>query len=159
MKTAQEHRAKAAQHETDRAESWERSDTDGFLSQWASGLNAQLERRKADLVDAGKMAVFTGLFEGDRRVKARMITTKYGVAWLLHEDEAELIERRGKKFLPTGKKSRVLRNLGLAERAELAPAWAKMDGRGYGLSGTAWVATFRTGDKWGQDATEVKEDA
>ena len=46
-------RAEAAEHERNAAESFERCDTDGWASQAASGLNAQLNRRLATIADNG----------------------------------------------------------------------------------------------------------
>lgn len=156
--TATELRETAARQDQEAAASFERCDTDGFLSQWASGINASLNRVKADLIENGKVDTFVGLFEGDRRVKAKEIRTKFGSAWLLHDDEQDLIRRRGRKFLPTGNRSRILKELGLRQANEEAPAWACISGQGAGLSGAAnsTVITFRTGCKWGTDATEVK---
>jgi hypothetical protein len=160
MKTAEEYRAEATRSYERIRESRERFDTDGFLSNWASGLGANLANTRADLLDAGKVAKFPGLYEGDRRVKARTIRTKFGNSWLLHEDEADLIERRGKKFLPWGPRSRIHKSLGLEVRTEMAPAWADYGGSGKGLAGasTVHVAVFRTGDKWGADAVLVNEE-
>ena len=160
-KTAEDYRADAARNREQAAESWERSDTDGFLSQWASGKTAQLNDAKARLMEQGKRDDFPGLYEGDRRVAARLITTQFGTSWLLDETrERDLHRRRGKVFLPNGLngRSRVLKQLGLRVRRELAPAWVKMEGRGTGLSGTCWVETFRTGDKWGFDAELIPEE-
>ena len=58
-KTADEYRAEAAQSSRDAADSFERCDTDGFLSQWASGLNARLALAKADLAEHGGIAAFS----------------------------------------------------------------------------------------------------
>lgn len=58
MTTAAEHRAKARQHDQDAADSFDRCDTDGFVSQACSGLNAQLERARAALAEAGGVASF-----------------------------------------------------------------------------------------------------
>ena len=65
---AAEHRAKADAADKRVSESIARSDTDGFLSQWAGGLTAQLERRRAEIAEAGDVATFTGLYFGDERV-------------------------------------------------------------------------------------------
>ncbi len=132
-------------------ESFERSDTDGFLSQWASGLSGGLERTRAGIKENGGVFRFAALFEGNRRVKAKQVDTKFGPAWVLHEDEADLIERRGKIFLPFGSKSRVHKNLGLRQGFELAPAWACLGSEGP----LVFEMIFRTGCKWGSDATEV----
>lgn len=151
-KTAAEYRTEAKEWADRERESWERSDTDGFLSQWASGLSGRLAQRRAELVENDRMGDFTGLYQGDRRVAAKRINAKYGTVWMLRDDEAE---RFGRKFVPIAPwqgVSRVQKALGLAERGERAPAWADIKGKGYGLSGSAWVATFRTGDQWGLDS-------
>lgn len=135
-----------------REESFERCDTDGFVTQWAHGLTAAEQSEKARITENGGRSDFPGLYEGDRRVKAHIIETQFGLSWKLHDSETALIAERGKPFLPTGEHSRVLKALGLAERRELDYAWARLTGKGYGLSGTAWVATYRTGCKWGSDA-------
>jgi len=155
-KTAAELRADAQEARERAAESFERCDTDGFVSQWADGLTAALQDTRADITEAGGLAEFAGLYEGDRRVRARVIGTKYGYCWLLDAAEAE---RFGRKFVPTGKRSRIQKEKGLREARELAPAWAALDGRGTGLSGSVWVSTFRTGCKWGSDAKEITTDA
>lgn len=157
-KTAEDFRNEAAAANKRVRDSNERCDPgDNFVSNWASGLSANLADTKAELLDAGKVGEFTGLYAGDRRVSAKEIKTRFGYAWLLNEaEEGDLVAKRGKVFLPTGKKSRILKELGLVERRETAPAWACMDGEGYGLSGRAWVIIFRTGDKWGSDAKLVE---
>lgn len=152
-KTAEEYEAESRQALQAREESFERSDTDGFLSQWAHGLTSALAQTKAAIVRAGGRSEFWGLYTQDgRRVAARVVESQYGCSWLLREDEAEKV---GRKFIPCGETSRIQKKLGLCEKREMAPAWAKYEGRGFGLSGSCWVATFRTGDKWGQDATPV----
>lgn len=148
-KTAAEYRADAASNLQEAHDSFERSDTDGFLTQWSCGLTAELSSTRAKILEANGTDTFIGLYDGNRRVAAREIDTQYGSSWLLSDDEAA---RYGRKFIPTGETSRVQRKLGLREAEERAPAWAKLDGRGTGLSGTAWVATYRSGDKWGSDA-------
>jgi len=46
------HREKAAKYQKRVEDSFERSDTDGFLSQWANGLHARLEERLAEIEEA-----------------------------------------------------------------------------------------------------------
>jgi hypothetical protein len=157
MTTETQHRENAAKHFKAEADSFERSDTDGFLSQWSSSINGQLELTRASIVENGGVSQFAGLFEGNRRVKAQQVSTKWGIAWVLHEDEIDLIARRGKKFLPFNSKSRVLRELGLRHGKEQAPAAACFAGNGSGLGSlhTVFVKVFRTGCKWGTDAREM----
>jgi len=153
-------RAEAQRCREQAEESFQRSDTDGFLSQWALGLSAQKADRQAEIVEAGGVSTFVGLYQGTRRVKAKVIGVPAFNApwvtedvWMLDASEGALIAARGKKFLPTGSKSRVLKALGLAEKAELDKAEAQIVGRGKGLSGSAWVETVRIGDAWGGTAT------
>lgn len=150
---AQQHREKAAAHFAKEQESFDRCDTDGFVSQFCDNLNGRLHNVRASIAENGGRANFVGLYEGDRRVKARLIETKFGYSWLLHDSEEFLINLRGKVFLPTGGKSRVLKSLGLCERAETDLANACHAGSGCGLSGlsTVRIKTYRTGDKWGGD--------
>ena len=135
-----------------------RKQMDGFISRWASGITGQLDSEKEAIARAAGISDFPGLFEGDRRVKAKIITTKFGDCWILHDDEVDLIARRGKPFLPVGKNSRVHKDLGLRQGIETAPAAATLTGNGRGLSGahSVHVLTFRTGCKWGSDATAIK---
>lgn len=145
--------------ESAREESWQESGTDGFVSQWASGMNARLYRVQAQLEEAGGWSEFTGLFEGSRLVRAKVIPTRYGSCWLLHESECELIGRRGGQFVPMGSGSRIQKDLGLHEGPIMARAKAKLQGSGTGLSGAAstYVARipvgliefFRSGDTEG----------
>jgi hypothetical protein len=131
------------------------------ISEYVMGLSGDLNYRlklaREEIDAADGTAEFVGLYAGDGRVAARVIGTKFGSAWLLADSEADLIARRGKKFLPTGTKSRVLRDLGLAERPERAPAGAVLDGEGRGFQGLATVRVkiYRRGDKWGGDAALI----
>ena len=111
----------------------------------------------AEINAADGKAEFTGLWQGDRRVAARSINTKFGTRWLLADSEAELLSEpalrdgRSSKWRPVGKalvRQQGFKKLPLVERRELAPAAAT-------VVGDRWNATavvFRTGDKDGQDA-------
>lgn len=90
LDTARRLRAEAARHEADAAESFERCDTDGFVSQWASGLNAQLAREQADIEEAGGVATFfrESLTDLDGNpVAAKLIRGKYGLCWAMLDGE------------------------------------------------------------------------
>jgi len=83
-KTAAELRSEAERHDRNAEESFERCDTDGFLSQWASGLTASKKRLQADIEDNGGLAEFLTLFDLDGRwVPCKMIRTQYGTRWAL----------------------------------------------------------------------------
>lgn len=72
--TAQEHREAAARQYQEAADSFERCDTDGFLSQWASDLTAREHQAKADLIENGGMVETAALFDLDGNV----ISTHHG---------------------------------------------------------------------------------
>lgn len=139
-------------------DSFDRCDTDGFLSQWASDITAQQLERQAHIAEAGGRAQFTGLYQGKRRVAAKMVSSQFmgrtRSSWLLRDDEAA---RFGRKWVPVGLRSRVQGKLGLTERQEWAPAVAYLGGNGRGLAGcaSAFVAAKRTGDEWGLDSEEA----
>ena len=103
---------------------------------------------RSELEQSDGLGEFAGLYEGNRRVKAKIIDTQFGSCWLLHEDEQKLIALRGKVFLPIGQKSKVLRGLGLDQRFELAAAGVEHPRYAKGFL----PGLYRKGDKWGLDA-------
>lgn len=153
LTTPEAYEARAEESQRKAEESFDRCDTDGFLSQAAHQLGAREDQRNAEILRNGGVARFVGLYEvaTGRRVKAKHITThntyshQDETSWLLHKDEAALTEARGKRYLPTGSKSRVLAKLGLAERWEWAPARAR-------IKSWSHVGVERTGCEWGTDA-------
>ena len=151
MKSAEQYRAAAADCRQREADSFERSDTDGFMSQWASNVMAQVNEIKAEIVENGNMGIFRGLYDGNRRVMAKVIDTKFGASWLLSDEESS---KYGRKFLPIGSNSRVQKQLGLRERMEKAPAWVTTAGNSIA---SVSPVIFRTGDKWGSDAVLCKD--
>src|SRR3990167_10637731 len=100
MTTATELRTEASKHFQAAQDSFDRCDTDGFLSQWASGLSGRLASTKADLLDAGGKSEFWGLFTLDgQRVRAKLIDTKHGTCWALC-DENDKFRQDRKPFVP-----------------------------------------------------------
>lgn len=155
-KTAAELRQQAADCRQRSAESWERSDTDGFLSQWASDLSARLYESQASILENGGLSTFWGLYDSEKnRIPAKMINGQFGNVWLLRDDAAAKL---GRRFIPVSYEGRstVQKKLGLCEIEEQAPARADITGKGHGLSGSAWVAHFRTGDEWGLDSKVIE---
>lgn len=144
--TSDELRAEASEGYQRAIESFERCDTDGWLSQWCHTLMADLRMRQADIIDAGGKSQFIGLYRGEQRIAAKLIKTKYGMSWRLREDEQEWA---GRAWIPFGATSLVQKRLGLSERSEFAPAWAAQDGMR--------VYDYRTGDPWGLDAVVILE--
>ena len=149
--TADSLRASAAAHLEAREASFERSDTDGFVSQWASGICASRDSLAAEILENGGTATFPGLFsrETGERVPAVLIrmadkfrpgqdrqvwriedpATGRAVAWVNHS---------------WGTKRSAIYRDGYVLADEQAPAEAFIDGRGHGLSGSAWASVRRT---------------
>lgn len=138
-----------------RQESWERSDTDGFLSQWAHGMTDELNRRKAEILRDGGCSLFrclidakTGEVLADRvhSFPNRDFPWQVDRRWRLPEGRAAAA---GRRWVPVGERSRVQRSLGLVEAWQWLPAYAKLTvpagARSTGLSGcaNAYVGTFR----------------
>ena len=145
------YRAEAARHEASREESFQRSDTDGILSQWASGKNAELARARAKLADAGDTATFPGLYRRSDGARMRAVLVSfycsysYSTKWSWSFRHADGSVDRSHGLLPDTRTTRgKLWKSGYEVRDETAPAAAKMDGQGTGLSGTCWVAVYRT---------------
>lgn len=144
-------RDSAAAADAEAAASFERCDTDGFLSQWASGINANLDRAKADLLDAGGVADFPALFDLDGRlVPAKLVGTRYGVAWGLLPSDNPHSAFSG-WFNPSAAEDPARARKANARKgyyvgAVAAPAGARIAASGRGLSGcaSAYVQTYRT---------------
>lgn len=144
---ADELRNEARQHDTDAAESFERCDTDGFVSQWASGIMARVKRLQADIEEHGGFARFERTVlvyadTGELVADARRVETRYGRKWRV--DSAD-------KWMPYNPaRATTLGKHGFAERtiAVKAPAKADTYGGGRGLAGAAsvGVTAFRTDD-------------
>ena len=142
--TAQALRDKADAADQAAADSFDRSDTDGFVSQWASTTQARLYRVQADLAEAGNVHEFPALFTTDGElVAAKRIETRYGYAWgLLPSDDP-----RGRftgwfnpsKAQDPAKRQAADARKGYQVGTVLAPAAAKLEGSGRGLAGALTV--------------------
>ena len=154
--TAEEYRDKANECEAAREESFQRCDTDGFLSQWASGMTSQLARAKEQLAEDGWLSDFQGLYfiKTGERAAAKPIKTKYGWRWAFVDKfdrfiEVTLYDGRtachvAKMFLPyRPKRAMTLGRYGLCEFTERVPANARLASNGTGLSGNCWVEVYR----------------
>ena len=150
-KTASNLRAEADQHRAEKLRSQRDSDTDGFLSQWASGLSAQLKEHQADILDNGGVWEFPALFDLDgNRVRAKLTTRTpyigYGkeTVWKFYAANDRPAFRYPIKAFPA--RASTMEKKGFREGKETVEAEAFMDGSGHGLSGSAWVSTRRIGD-------------
>jgi hypothetical protein len=143
--TAAAHLAKAAQHDQDAADSFERCDTDGFLSQWGSQQMGALERRQADIAAAGGVWTFSRLqlvTAAGEATDARLVETRYGAKWRLDSTD---------QWLPVQpKRESTLAKHGYREvtETEVAPAkaihWAPAGARGLSGATSVQVIIFRT---------------
>lgn len=141
-------------------ESFQRCDTDGLITQLNDRLRAGRLDLAANLAESEGLARFWGLYEvaTGRRVRARGVTGAFGAQWELHPSETALIAKRGKRWLPVGPGSRVLKALGLAQVWELAPATAEIvfpeGARGFsGFDGAR--ADYVRAEEWGVDAIRL----
>lgn len=161
--TAEQYRNMARGEVSKREESFDRCDNDGFLTQWAHSLHSTLYQTLAELAENNWMAEFPALFYKDtnQRVPARIIQVRDKFSynggtkplWAIVDPETGKFTGT---FLPTGKNSRKQKAAGVWEGTEMAPAYAKIDGRGYGLSGSAWVATYRTDGGFPKEILNIK---
>lgn len=86
-KTAEQWEEMARQCYRTSQESWERSDTDGFLSQWANDSMASRYRHNAKHAENGGIAEIHMLFkDGEIVPGARNVQGRYGWSWV-HDDE------------------------------------------------------------------------
>jgi len=80
--TAEEYRAMSDDAHKRKIESFERCDTDGFLSQWALDVMSSVYRRAAEMVEQDWKDCWETLADMDGNlVPCREIETKYGVAY------------------------------------------------------------------------------
>jgi len=137
---AQQERETAAAHREAAAESFERCDTDGFVSQWAHGVLGQQHDLQARIEERGGTWTFTGLFDivSGKRVEARLVSTRYGRSWCIRDSRGNAAQWAA--AYKSGPRSK-LHKLGLEERDEdvraKAETWAPPGARG--LSGATSV--------------------
>ena len=87
--TAAQHTAAAHQADQEAQDSFDRCDTDGFLSQWASGMTGRLHRAKAEIAEQGGKAEFPALFDlAGNLVAAKLVETRYGMSWGILPDDS-----------------------------------------------------------------------
>lgn len=97
MTSPEDFRNQAAAAEAERQASWERSDTDGFASQAASGIMAAKYRAQAELAEAGGLMEYRVPFLVDGRIASTHLSYgQYGASWVLNDDAAAVV---GKRFL------------------------------------------------------------
>jgi len=81
-------------------DSFDRCDTDGFLSQWASGLNSRLDNANASILEDGGVSEFDAVFDLEGNYQpAVLIDTRYGKAWSLTDSNGRFLNPP--MFLPS----------------------------------------------------------
>jgi hypothetical protein len=142
--TPTEYLDKARQHEQDARDSFDRCDTDGFVSQWASGVCAAEARLNAWLAENGGKDDFAALFDLDGNlVAAKLLNTRYGLSWgILEDDDPSSRVVRWIGAFP--KRASTMRNKGFYEGTVRCPAHVTLAGSGTGLSGALTVRPYTT---------------
>ena len=144
--TADQHRAAAARAHQDAADSFERCDTDGFLSQWASGLTARKHEAEAELIENGGMVETAALFDLDGNV----ISTHHGYTRNQWGRESEWWRTPDGRFLTPSRaqtwqaRERNNKAKGFTIGTVKVRGYVTIAGGGQGLGGAAscYVATF-----------------
>lgn len=93
-KTAAEWRAMATRSQRQKAESWERSDTDGFMTQWASDVCSREYLTCADLIEQGGMTEMQVPFVDGKVASTDYREGQYGWYWLLTVEAARVTGSR-----------------------------------------------------------------
>ena len=142
--TPEQLEAKAVSYRQEAADSFDRCDTDGYLSQWALGICAQRDELKAMLLRNGNVYDFPALFDlQGNRVKAKIVMVsnryRYGIKeakWLVLDsaDNAVLwlaplaFDYGPEEALPNKRSANRLRKAGFVEGTETAPAKVVISG-------------------------------
>lgn len=115
--SAERYEKEAQSHFKKKEDSWERSDTDGFVSQWASGVMAAESRMKADLERNGGRAEFPVLADAEtgELVPARMVNTRYGVKWAVFNSADDANHHGGEIVEWVGLSERAIKRKGYRE--------------------------------------------
>lgn len=159
-------RDEAAAKEREKRESFERSDTDGAASQWASGLAAERKRLEAQIVEQGGTHEFPALFDLDGNlVPAKLVSTRYGMSWAVLADpddpHGEITDWIGEsKARKADQRRKTMEKKGYREGVVRAPAKVKTAGSGTGMSGALSVNHYigRADDGFSRDVEIVSTD-
>lgn len=139
--TPEELRERAAAHDRAAADSFERCDTDGFVSQWAHGVTGELDRLRAKIMADNGYHRFNALYDHTGAlVNAREVDGQYGDAWRMVDANGYL----GRWLNPSRsqdwrKRLRANAAKGFFVGSVLLPARAELFGSGKGLAGAASV--------------------
>lgn len=163
MTTATEYRQKAQEARDRSAESFARSDTDGFATQAASDLMARQHDLSAAIAEEGGTWEFPALFDLDGNlVAAKLIDTRFGRAWAMLSSDDPSSSFTGQFFNPSQaeKEATRVRNdarKGFYVGTVRAAAAARMGGGGKGFAGmaTCYPYVARTDGGFSRDVEVV----
>ena len=89
--TADEWRAMARNRRQKVTDSWDQSDTDGFMSQWAGGVMSVLYNFLADIALTGGKGRLRMLADLDGNLlDAKEVKTRYGYAWVVNKPDGSV---------------------------------------------------------------------
>lgn len=92
LEKAKQLRESSSNKAQEAVDSFERCDTDGFLSQWASDLCSRLDHANAELLEGGGVYEFDAIFDLEGNYKpALKIQTRYGSAWSLVDSNGRFL--------------------------------------------------------------------
>lgn len=130
----------------EKADSFERCDTDGFLSQWASGVTSHADELAAQLARDHGLALFPVLLNLDGTIASvHRGHGQWGTWWRLTDDAAE---RFGKRFVNEPNCKTNARDIASLEKRGFrigtmrARGRVKMGGGGTGLAGALSVRPY-----------------
>lgn len=94
MKTATEYQAEAAAAFKAAEDSFQRCDTDGFVSQWASNITGRIAMENAKIAEAGGTLTFArprlARLDGTIVEDAKLCRTRFGLKWRVDADDVWL---------------------------------------------------------------------
>lgn len=110
--TADRYRELAKEAHQRKIESWDRSDTDGALSQWASGVSESEYLTWASLAENDFISTYTTLAKNGELVPCKEIETKFGLCYAVFESFEEANSHNGQIIQFVGKGDRAVKNKG-----------------------------------------------
>jgi len=130
---AQKYRELAQEAHQRKIESWERSDTDGALSQWGLGIQVSEYQTWAQLAERDYISAYTALAKDGKLVPHKEIETKYGWCYAVFESFEEAKKPDGKilRFVGTG--DRAVKNKGYEKITVQAKSRVTLGGSGWTL--------------------------
>lgn len=139
-------RDRAAECRQRSADSFARSDTDGYLSQWASDSTAQRHDLQARITDNGGMWPTRTLYKTDSTtpLPARLVKGQFGYSWVYDDDNGSAVWVNPSQASTAAKRDAAMGKKGYREGFVWAPAYAYLSG---GAGGATSVRAVVRRDK------------